>query len=122
MKKSSFVAMVMSTIGGILAAIGMCMCLLPEWNAFNPGVAVAAVGIVVLIAMVITWRKMTNKAPIHMSGKAILTIILGIVGALLLGVGMCLAMVWGHMAFGIVVGIVGIVLLIFLIPLVKGIK
>ena len=38
MKKSSFAAMIMGSIGGILLAIGMCMCLLPEWNAFAPGV------------------------------------------------------------------------------------
>jgi len=30
--------MIMGTIGDILSAIGMCMCLLPEWNAFRPGV------------------------------------------------------------------------------------
>ncbi|WP_347477125.1 hypothetical protein [Clostridium sp. Marseille-P299] len=39
MKKSSLVAMVLGTLGGIFLALGMCMCLLPEWNAFKPGVA-----------------------------------------------------------------------------------
>lgn len=43
-------------------------------------------------------------------------------GALLLGVGMCLSMVFGKMILGIVVGLVGIVVLLMLIPLVKGIK
>lgn len=38
MKKSSFVAMIMGTIGGIFFALGMCMALIPEWNAFQPGV------------------------------------------------------------------------------------
>ena len=33
MKKSNFISMIMGTIGVILGAIGMCMCLLPEWNA-----------------------------------------------------------------------------------------
>lgn len=37
MKKSSFVAMILGTIGGILFALGMCMALIPEWNAFLPG-------------------------------------------------------------------------------------
>lgn len=67
MKKSSFVAMILGTIGGILFA-------------------------------------------------------LGIVGALLLGVGMCLTMVWSNMILGIVIGIVGIVVLLCLIPLTKGLK
>ena len=35
MKKSTFVAMLLGTIGGILFALGMCMVLIPEWNAFR---------------------------------------------------------------------------------------
>ena len=122
MKKSSFVAMVLGVIGGILAAIGMCMCLLPEWNAFKPGVVMGCVGIAVLLVMIIVWRKMTNKEPIHMSGKTIGVIILGIIGALLLGVGMCCVMVWSKLVLGIIGGIAGIILLLTLIPLIKGLK
>ena len=122
MKKSSFVALVMGTIGGIFASLGMCMCLLPAWNAFRPGVIMGCIGIVILLATLIVWRKMTNKDPIHMSGKTVLAMILGIAGALMLGVGMCFAMVWNQLVFGIILGLAGIVLLIFLIPLVKGLK
>ena len=122
MKKSSFVAMILGTIGGVFTSIGMCMCLLPEWNAFKPGVVMGCVGLVVLLITLIVWRKMTNKEPIRMSGKTIGTIILGVAGALLLGVGMCLVMVWSKLVFGIIVGIAGIILLMTLIPLVKGLK
>lgn len=122
MKKSSFVAMILGTIGGILFALGMCMALIPEWNAFRPGVIMGVVGAVVLLIMVLVWRKMENKEPIHVSGKTIGTVLLGIAGALLLGVGMCLTMVWSNMILGIVIGIVGIVLLLCLIPLAKGFK
>jgi hypothetical protein len=65
---------------------------------------------------------MENKAPINFTGKTVLTVVLGIVGTLSLGVGMCLSMVWGHMIFGIIVGLVGIILLLSLIPIVKGLK
>ena len=94
MKKSTFAAMILGTIGGLLFALGMCMALLPEWNAFKPGIIMGAAGIVILLAMVLIWRKMENKAPIRVSGKTIVSIIIGVVGALLLGVGMCMAMVW----------------------------
>lgn len=47
---------------------------------------------------------------------------LGVFGALLLGVGMSLCMVFGKMVLGIVVGIIGIVVLLMLIPLTKGLK
>lgn len=122
MKKSTFVAMIMGTVGGILFALGMCMALIPEWNSFKPGVVMGVLGAVVLLAMVLVWRKMENKDPIRPSGKVIGSTLLGIVGALLLGVGMSLTMVWSHMVAGIVIGIVGIVVLLCLIPFVKGLK
>lgn len=122
MKKSSFVAMIMGTIGGILLALGMCMCLLPEWNAFRPGVIMGAIGLLVLLAMVIVWRKMENKSPIKPSGKTIAAVLLGIVGSILLGVGMCFVMVWSNLVLGIIIGLVGIVALLMLIPLLKGVK
>ena len=35
MKKSSFVAMVLGTIGGVLFALGMCMALIPEYKGLK---------------------------------------------------------------------------------------
>lgn len=61
MKKENFVTLILVTIGGILFAVGMCMCLLPEWNAFTQGVVVSAVGAAVLLAMLIVRRKMKGK-------------------------------------------------------------
>ena len=53
MKKSSIaVISIFGTVGGLLLAIGMCMCLLPEWNAFAPGVVLAAIG---AAALLIVW-------------------------------------------------------------------
>ena len=122
MKKSNFVTLVMSTVGGILLAIGMCMCLLPEWNAFRPGIVLGSAGLVVLLAMAAVRRKMENKAPVRWNGRTVLTVLVGIAGALALGVGMCMTMVWGILATGILVGIAGIVILLALIPICKGIK
>lgn len=122
MQKKNFVTLIMGTIGGILFAIGMCMGLLPEWNAFTPGVVLGVVGVVVLLAMLIVRRKMEGKPAIKLSGKALGTTALAIVGALALGVGMCMVMVWNMLIPGILVGIVGIILLLCLIPLVKGLK
>lgn len=122
MKKSTFAAMILGTIGGILFALGMCMALIPEWNAFGPGVIMGVIGAAVLLAMVFVWRRMENKAPVRPSGKTIGATLIGIVGALLLGVGMCLTMVWSNMVVGIIVGIVGIVVLLCLIPFIKGLK
>lgn len=122
MKKSTFIAMILGTIGGILFSLGMCMCLIPEWNAFKPGVAMGVAGVIVLLIMTLVWRKMENKAPIKLSGKTIGATLIGIVGALLFGVGMCLIMVWSHMVMGIVIGVIGMVVLLCLIPFIKGLK
>lgn len=122
MKKKNFVTLILSTIGGILFALGMCMCLIPEWGTFTPGVVIALVGAVILLVMLLVRRKMEGKPAIVLNGKAIGTAALAIVGALVLGVGMCMTMIWSMMVPGIVVGIVGIVLLLCLIPLVKGLK
>ena len=123
MSKKNFVTMILSTIGGILFAIGMCMCMLPEWGALTPGVVIAAAGLVVLLIMVMVRRKMEGKSIIvKISAKTVGTVLLGIAGALALGIGMCMTMIWSMMIPGIIVGIIGIVLLICLIPVVKGLK
>ena len=122
MKKKNFVSMILSAAGGILFAMGMCMCLLPEWNVFNPGVAMGAVGVVILLVMLIVRRKMEGKPAIHFSGRTLGSVLLGIVGALGLGVGMCMTLVWNILIPGMLVGIVGIMLLLCLIPAVKGLR
>lgn len=122
MKKSSFAAMILGTVSAVFFALGMCMALLPEWDAFVPGIILGCTGIVFAIIAVIVWRKMENKAPIKLNGKTVLTVTIGIVGALVLGLGMCLCMVWSKMVIGIIVGLAGIVVLLCLIPLIKGLK
>ena len=122
MKKKNFVSMIMSTIGGILFAIGMCMCLLPQWNAFTQGVVIGIVGAVVLLAMLIVRRRMEGKPAIRLNGKAIGTMLLGIAGALAFGTGMCMVMVWELLVPAIFAGLAGMVLLLCLIPICKGIK
>ena len=114
--------MILGTVSGMLFAIGMCMALLPEWDAFNEGIIFGGIGLAMGLVTLIVWRKMEHKAPIKISGRELLIALVGIVGALLLGVGMCFCMIWSNMALGIVIGMLGIVALLCLIPLIKGIK
>ena len=98
--------------------------MMPEIDGFEFAESVRRVNkhipILFMSATWLIWRKMEGKAPIKVSGKTIGTVLLGIVGALLLGIGMCLSM--GKMVLGIAVGIIGIVVLLMLIPLTKGLK
>lgn len=122
MKKKDFVTLVTSVAGGILFALGMCMALLPEWGLMAQGAAVGAAGLVVLLVMVLVRRKMDGKPVIVFNGKAVATVLFGIFATAVFGVGMCMTMVWDMMLPGIAVGIVGIVLLLCLIPICKGLK
>lgn len=122
MKKSSFAALVLGTVSGVLFALGMCMALLPEWNAFTEGIVFGAVGIVLGIVTLCIWRKMENKAPIKLNGKNVLFALFAVVGALILGLGMCFVMVWDKIVAGTLIGLAGLVMLISLIPISKGIK
>ena len=119
MKKSALVAMILGTVGGVFFALGMCMVLLPEWGMFNQGIACGVIGLVILLVDLLIWRRMEGKAPIHVTPKAVGTVVVGVLGALLLGVGMCLSMVFGNMVLGIAVGIAGIIVLLLLIPLLR---
>lgn len=123
MLKKDFVTMILGTIGGLLFALGMCMALLPEWNVFKEGVIMGAVGLAVLLAMVLIRRKMEGKTiVVKLSGRTVGAIVLGIVGTLAFGAGMCMVMVWNQMVMGVAVGIVGIVVLLCMIPVLKGLK
>ena len=122
MKKSSFVALILGTVSGVLFALGMCMALLPEWNAFTEGIIFGAVGIVLSIITVLIWCKMENKKLPKMNGKTVFRATYAIVAALVLGLGMCMCLVWEQIIGGTLIGLLGIIMLLALIPMIKGIK
>lgn len=122
MKKSNFIALVLGTASGVLFSLGMCMALLPQWNAFTEGVIFGGIGLILGIITFFVWCKMEHKQLPKMNGKNILRTVYGIVAALVLGVGMCLCLVWEQIVWGTLVGLLGIIMLIALIPMIKGIK
>ena len=122
MKKSSFVALVMGTVSSVLFALGMCMALLPEWNAFKEGVVFGSVGVVLGVITALIWCKMEKKKLPKMSVKNALRVLYTIIAVLALGVGMCMCLVWEQIVWGTLVGLLGIIMLIALIPLIKGFK
>lgn len=123
MEKKTFITLIMSVIGGMLFALGMCMCLLTEWGTFNQGIILGVIGVVELLITWIVHRKMSGKQPVKLNIKIIGKVIYGIFAAIVFGVGMCMTMVFeGMMIPGIVVGLIGIVLLLCLIPMCIGLK
>lgn len=122
MEKKYFVALVMFVVGGLLFSLGMCMCLLPEWDMFKEGIAFGSAGGVTLLATIIATLKMLGVKMVKVSGKLVAKIIYAIVSLLVFGTGMCLIMAFDMMLVGILVGIIGIVMLLCLIPMFFGFR
>ena len=123
MTKKNFLFLVMTVVGVLLFGMGMCMCLLPEWNAFKPGVVIAALGaLVLLVTALVCWimaGKPVAKVDWNRVGKAAYSVI----SVLVLGTGMSMIMVFeGLMVPGMIVGVVGILLVLGMIPVFKGLK
>lgn len=122
MKKSNFIALILGTISGVLFALGMCMALLPEWNAFREGVIIGCIGLVLGLVTVLVWCKMEHRKLPKLNGTIVLRAFYTALSVLVLGVGMCMCLVWKEFIWGTLVGLVGIMMLLALIPMIKGLK
>ena len=122
MKKSSYVALVMGTVSGVMFSLGMCMALVEKWAMLKQGVIVGGAGLLLALVTLLIWRKMEHKAPIRVSGKAVVRVLLGVAAALTLGIGLSLCLVMENYILGTAIGLVGILMLLGFIPLVKGLK
>lgn len=122
MKKNHFVKLVICVVAGLLFSLGMCMCLLPEWNAFTEGVVLTAIGGVILSAMGIIALVKNSKNSYNINWKIVGKVSFGVIASLVLGLGMCFVLVWNQLVVGTIIGIAGVVMLLFLIPMFLGFK
>ena len=93
MKKSSFIAMLLGTISGMLFALGLCMVLIPEWSAAGTGTVLGGTGMLLGAVTILIWRRMEHCRPIQISLKTLLVAAVAIAGTLVLGIGMCFSTV-----------------------------
>lgn len=128
MKKETLLEIILGTIGGLVFAIGMCMCLLPEWNLFTPGVVVTIIGFIILLCIIPVYRK---EHPKKVSNKKtdwglVFTWLTGIIGSLILGFGMSKILVGeasaSDMLIGIMIGVVGLIICVLNYPIYAYIK
>ena len=123
MTKRNFVFLVLTVVAVLLFGLGMCMCLLPEWNASKPGAVVSALGMLVLLVIALVRWIMAGKPVVRVNWKQVGKIAYCVGAALVLGTGMAMIMAFeGLMIPGIIVGSVGIVLALGSIPVLKGLK
>lgn len=127
MKKETLLEIILGTIGGLIFAIGMCMCLIYEWNMFKLGMCVTIIGFVILLLIIPIYKNAhPKKEHKNLDSRIILTWIIGVVGALIMGFGMSKVMVGettaSNMIIGIVFGIVGLVICVLNYPVYAYIK
>ena len=127
MKKETLLQIILGTVGGLIFAIGMCMCLLPEWNLFTAGVVVAIIGFIILLCIIPIYRKNHPRKP-HgpINWGIVLTFIVGIIGSLIMGFGMSKVMVGEasqtDLIVGIITGVVGLMICVLNYPIYTYIK
>ena len=80
MKKETLLEIILGTVGGLTFAIGMCMCLLPEWNLFKAGVIVSLIGVIILLSIIAVYRKShPKKAATPINWGIVITWVIGMV-------------------------------------------
>lgn len=127
MKKETLLEIIIGTIGGLITSVGMCMCLIPEWDMFTAGVVVTIVGIILLLFIIPIYRSNHPKkghAPINWG--IVTAWVIGVIGALIMGFGMSKVMVDGasssDMLIGIVTGVIGLLVCVLDYPVYSYIK
>jgi len=121
MKKDTLTTIILGTIGGLVSSVGMCMCLLPEWNMLKPGIVIGIIGILILLCIIPVYRKEHPSKSKGISASLVFTFLIGIVGALTMGFGMSKIMVGDttqtDMIIGMVTGIVGLLICVLNYPI-----
>lgn len=129
MKKETLLEIILGTIGGLIFAIGMCMCLIPEWNMLKAGVITSIIGFIILLCIIPVYRsshpkKEKSNKPINWG--IVLTWTVGVVGSLIMGFGMSKIMVGNasksDMIVGLITGVVGLVICVLNYPVYAYIK
>ena len=84
MKKETLLEIILGTIGGLIFAIGMCMCLVTEWELLTEGVITSILGFIILLCIIPIYRKdHPKKAHTPINWGITLTFIIGIVGLII---------------------------------------
>ncbi len=123
MEKKTLIKIILGTAGGLIFSLGLCCCLIPEWNLFTFGVGMATSG-GVLLAILLIYRLATREwkprtEPLNVG--AVVAWAIGIAATLLMGFGMSRIMAVENpsqtdMIIGMGCGIVGLLVDVLVFP------
>lgn len=122
MKKETLLEIILGTIGGLVFAIGMCMCLIPEWNLFKAGVVVTIIGFIILLGIIPVYKSSHPAKEYKSVNLGIVTTWgIGIIGALIMGFGMSKIMLGNatrvDLVVGIISGVIGLLICVLNYPI-----
>ena len=116
--------LILGTVGGIIFALGMCMCLIPEWDIFWISVFTTIIGLVTLLCIIPVYRKSHPKRIKEekvVDLGLVLPWIVGVIGSLFMGFGMSRIMVGTpsnvDIVVGLITGIVGLLICVLNYPI-----
>lgn len=128
MKKETLLEVILGAVGGLIFSIGMCMCLIPEWDLLKVGIIVALIGLIILLFIIPIYRK---EHPKKVNTKKtdwglILTWIIGIAGSLIMGFGMSKIIIESpeklDMIVGMITGVIGLLICVLNYPIYSYLK
>lgn len=129
MKKETLLEIILGTIGGLVFSIGMCMCLIPEWDMLMEGIIVGIIGFIILLLIIPVYKKSHPGKPKNKKDNnygIIATFIIGIIGALIMGFGMSKVMLDDtsktDMIIGLITGVIGLIVCVLNYPIYAYIK
>lgn len=127
MKKETLLEIILSTVGGLVFSIGMCMVLIPEWDMLTTGIIVGIVGFIILLMIIPIYKKShPKKKKKQIDFGIVAPWIIGIVGALIMGYGMSKVMIDDaskiDMIIGLITGIIGLIVCVLNYPIYSYIK
>lgn len=128
MKKDTLLEIILGTVGGLVFAVGMCMCLIPEWNLFNLGVVISIIGFIILLCIIPVYRSshLKKRSTKAVNWGIVIAWVIGVIGALVMGFGMSRVMVpdpsQSDMLIGIVTGVIGLLVCVLDYPIYSYLK
>lgn len=124
MKKETLLEIIFGSIGGVIFAFGMCMCLIPKWDLFKAGLITGIIGFLILLCIIPIHRKANPRKLIKKKSTdwgLVFTWTIGIIGSLIMGFGMSKVMVGEpeklDLLIGMGTGVVGLLICVLNYPI-----
>lgn len=116
MKKRDFIVLIAYTVSLLVLALGMCLYTLPEW-----GMPLSILGLVLVVVSWILQRRLSGKGAPNLDLKLTAKVIYCVFALLVFSGGFALVTA-GNFVLGVILGFIGLILIIGIIPVAVGLK